>query len=265
MAYAIGVDLGGSKILTALVDESGRVTHRQRVPTPREGPAAGVESIVGTVATVLQDAGVRPEDVAGMCVGAPGPLDPYSGVVLEPPNLVGWHNVPLARMLAARLPMPVRVEHDANATALAEWWIGAGRGVADLIYLTVSTGIGGGIIIDNTLVQGVGGTAGEVGHMTIDINGPRCGCGRLGHLEALAAGPAIARMTAEAVAAGRQTAALTLAGGDPSRITAEIVDDAARRVWQGRRGALDARAEHGQALCLRAPGAGRRHRPGCAG
>ncbi len=229
MAYAIGVDLGGTKILTALVDGSGRVVHRQRVPTPQEGPPAVVEAIAGTVDVVLRNAGVPQREVTGLCVGAPGPLDPRTGVVYEPPNLAGWHDVPLARMLGERLRMPAHVENDANAAALGEWWIGAGRGIHDLVYLVVGTGIGGGIIIDDVLLQGVSGTAGEVGHMTIDVNGPRCGCGRPGHLEAMAAGPAIARMAADAIAAGRQSAVLAMAGGDPARITAQLVDDAAHQ------------------------------------
>ncbi len=229
MAYAIGVDLGGTKILTALVDATGRVVHRARVPTPRSGPAGVVEAIAGTVDEVLRSAEVKLREVRGLCVGAPGPLDPRTGVVYEPPNLPGWHDVPLAALLGTRLRMAAHVENDANAAAVGEWWIGAGRGVSDLVYMVVGTGIGGGIIIGDVLLQGVSGTAGEVGHMTIDVNGPRCGCGRAGHLEAMAAGPAIARMAREAIVSGRKSAVLAMAGGDPGGITAQLVDEAAQR------------------------------------
>lgn len=227
MRYAVGVDLGGTKILTALVGETGEVAGRERVATPQRGPEAVVEAIAGTVRAVLS--GVNPPDVLGVGVGAPGPMNPGTGVVYQPPNLEGWHDVPLADLLAARMRMPAHVENDANAAAVGEWWKGAGRGVSDLIYLTVSTGVGGGIIIGDRLVHGVSGTAGEIGHMTIEVNGPRCVCGNTGCLEALVSGTAIARMTREAIAAGRPTAILDLAGGDPSGVTAEIVDRAARR------------------------------------
>ncbi len=227
--YAIGVDLGGTKILTALVDGAGRVVQRHRVPTPREGPAAVVEAIAGTVDAVLQGTAVHRPQPTGIGVGSPGPLDPRAGIVLEPPNLPGWHDVPLARMLSDRLGMITHIEHDANAAALAEWWIGAGRGIRDLVYVTISTGIGGGIILGDVLLQGHSGTAGEIGHTTIDVDGPRCGCGRPGHLEAMASGPAIARMAAEASGTGQRTVVLAMAGGDPSRITAEMVEEAARQ------------------------------------
>ncbi len=227
--YAIGVDLGGTKILTALVDGAGRVVQRHRVPTPRGGPAAVVEAIAGTVDAVLQGTAVHRPQTTGIGVGSPGPLDPRTGIVLEPPNLPGWHDVPLARMLSDRLGMITHIEHDANAAALAEWWIGAGRGVRDLVYVTISTGIGGGIILGDALLQGHSGTAGEIGHTTIDVDGPRCGCGRPGHLEAMASGPAIARMAAEASGTGQRTVVLAMAGGDPSRITAKMVEEAARQ------------------------------------
>lgn len=229
VSYAIGVDLGGTKILTALVDGGGRVMQRHRVPTPREGPGAVVEAIAGTVDAVLQGAAVARQAAMGIGVGSPGPLDPRTGIVLEPPNLPGWHDVPLAQMLSGRLGMVTHIEHDANAAALAEWWIGAGRGIRDLVYMTISTGIGGGIILGDVLLQGVSGTAGEIGHTTIDVDGPPCGCGRPGHLEAMASGPAIARMAAEASGTGRHTVVLAMAGGDPSRITAEMVEEAARQ------------------------------------
>jgi glucokinase len=225
--FAVGVDLGGTKLLTALVTDRGTVLARERVATPQDGPPSVVAAIAETVSAVLRATGATPDQCRGIAVGAPGPLDPRTGVVYEPPNLPGWRNVPLADMLRSRLGMPAHVENDANAAALGEWWMGAGRGVRDLVYMVVGTGIGGGIISGDTLWQGVSGTAGEIGHTTIDVNGPRCGCGRPGHLEAMASGPAIARMAREAMAAGRTSVLRSLAGGDPARVTAATVAQAA--------------------------------------
>jgi len=222
----VGVDLGGTKILTALVDSRGRILGRVREATPRTGPEAVVETIVETVRRVLKEGNVEQESLRGIGVGAPGPSDPASGVVFEPPNLPGWHDVPLAQMLTGRLALKATVENDANAAALGEHWMGAGRGIDDLIYITISTGVGGGLIFRGRLYHGVSGTAGEVGHMVIDPTGPRCPCGRMGCLEALASGTAIARDARAAVAEGRPTS-LSAAGASLSAI------DVARAAREG--------------------------------
>ncbi len=229
--YAVAVDLGGTKILTALVSDAGEIVVRQRAPTPQGvGAEVVVDAMAAGIHTVLEQAGVPVEHVVAAGVGAPGPLNPRTGIVFDAPNLSGWRDVPLRDLLAARIALPVFLEHDATAAALAEWWIGAGRGVHDLIYMTVSTGIGGGIIVHDQLLHGASGTAGEVGHMTIDVHGPPCGCGRsTGCLEVLASGPAIGRMAREAIAAGRRTVLLEMAGGDPGAIGARLVEAAARQ------------------------------------
>ena len=221
--WRIGIDLGGTKILTAVVRDDGFVAARDRVATPQEGPDSVAAAIGGTVDRVLAAAGLAVREVAGLGVGVPGPLDPDTGTVFAPPNLRGWHDVPFGRLLAERLGMRTLLENDADAAALGEWRFGAGRGIDDLVYITVSTGIGGGIIVRGELLTGVSGTAGEVGHMTIDVNGPRCVCGNTGCLEVLAAGPAIARMAQDAVRAGEPTTLLTRAGGRLEDITARIV------------------------------------------
>lgn len=227
--YALAVDLGGSKILTALVDGAGGVRARHRAPTPPRGVEPVLEAITAGAQAVREAAGVRLAEIVAVSVGAPGPLDPRTGVIFEPPNIEEWHDVPLVDLLGPRVGLPVMLENDANAAAVGEWWIGAGRGVSDLIYITVSTGIGGGIIIGDRLVHGVSGTAGEVGHMTIDLTGPPCPCGRsTGCLEVLASGTAIARMAREAVQSGRGAALLARAGGDPAALDARIVEAAAR-------------------------------------
>lgn len=228
-SHVLAVDIGGTKILTALVADHGTIVARRRVETPDLGVEAVLQVIAASATQVMADAGMPKDQLLAVGVDAPGPLNPREGIVFEAPNLVGWRNVPLGRLLAERLALPVFVEHDATAAALGEWWIGAGRGVHDLIYITVSTGIGGGIIIGDRLVHGASGTAGEVGHMTIDVDGPACPCGRsTGCLEVLASGTAIARMAREAVAAGRRTSLLQMAGGDPEAIGAQHVEAGAR-------------------------------------
>ena len=229
MAAAIlAVDIGGTKILTAVVGADGAVLARRRVATPDRGVAPVLEAIVHSARTVLEDRGLTFRDVAAAGVGAPGPLDPDAGVVFEPPNMEGWHDVPLAALLHERLGAPVFVENDANAAALGEWWVGAGRGVADLIYLTVSTGIGGGIIIDGRPYHGKSGAAGEMGHVVVLADGPLCGCGTRGCLEALSSGTAIARQARELLARGKAPGLAHLLE-DGEAPTARLVAEAAAR------------------------------------
>ncbi len=220
----IGIDLGGTKILTALVDREGRVLDRERTPTPVGGPDSVIDAVAEGLRAIAGRTGFDIRGADGVGVGAPGPLDPESGVIYDPPNMAGWGKVPLAQMLEARLGVPTYVENDANAAALGERWAGAGRGIDDLVYLTVSTGIGGGLILGGRLYRGSSGTAGEVGHMLVDPGGRRCGCGRVGCLEAAASGTAIARAALEAVASGR---ASTLAALPTEALTAEEVARAA--------------------------------------
>ncbi len=197
----LAIDLGGTQI-RAVVATLASLEGRVACATPaEEGPAAVVEAIVGAVRQSLALAGLAgmPEAVG---IAAPGPLHGAKGVVFSPPNLKGWRDVPLAGMLAAQFGRPVFLIKDANAAAVAEHRLGAGRGVDTLIYMTVSTGIGGGLILDGRVFEGPDGTAGEVGHMTVDLNGPICNCGNRGCVEAVASGTAIARLAAERVATG---------------------------------------------------------------
>jgi len=190
--YVVGVDLGGTKILTALADAGGNILARVRVPTPDAG---GVTAVLDRLAETVREVsrGLSP---AALGVGCPGPLDHVTGTVYQAPNL-GWRDVPLAFLLKERLGVPVFVENDANLAALGEYTRGAGRGVGHLVYVTVSTGIGAGLILDGRIYQGEGGGAGEIGHMTLEPDGPPCRCGRRGCLEALASGTAIARRARE--------------------------------------------------------------------
>jgi glucokinase len=225
-SHLVGLDLGGTRIRAAVTDEDGRIVSRSEALTEAaEGPAAVIRRIEQTIRRAV---GSLPwAEVAGIGVGAPGPLDPYAGVVVHAPNLPGWDDVPLRDMLASTFGVAVAIGNDANLAALGEHAYGAGRGVSDMVYMTISTGIGGGIISGGELLLGHRGFAGEIGHQTILVDGPLCGCGNRGCLEALAAGPAIARLARE-VAAGRpDTLMRTLVKGDLARISAKVVSAAA--------------------------------------
>jgi glucokinase len=222
MAY-ITVDLGGTRIRAARCDAAGRVQARTEQPTrPEEGVEAVIARIVGAIRAVWP----AEEPVEAIGVGAPGPLDPRTGVVLTAPNL-GWENVPLAERLQERFGVPCFVGNDANLAALGEWQYGAGRGHEHLVYLTISTGIGGGVITHGVLLEGAHGLGAELGHIVVEAReGPRCGCGQRGCLEALASGTAIARMAREALARGEP---VPWSDRDPESITAADVAGAAAR------------------------------------
>lgn len=223
----IGVDLGGTKLLSLVAREDGTILGRDRRPTEAAaGPEAVVRRIAESARAAAAAAGVDMEQIAGIGVSAPGPIDAETGVVTTPPNLPGWKNVPLARLLAEDLGRPALLENDANAAAYGEFRHGAARGCRHILFVTVSTGIGGGLILDGRLYRGASGGAGEVGHMAMVEDGRRCGAGHPGCLEALASGTAIARQAEEAIAAGRlpRTAALSVAAPP---LQAETVFEAA--------------------------------------
>ncbi|HSK94676.1 MAG TPA: ROK family protein, partial [Candidatus Angelobacter sp.] len=200
----LAIDLGGTQIRTALVTPDRRVHARRAEPTDdHAGPEAVLDRIRHLVEETRLEAGsLELPDPIGVGVSSPGPLDPASGTVLEPPNLAGWRDVKLGPFLENALDLPTFVERDTNVAARAEWCFGAGRGTDDLVYLTVSTGVGGAAIIGGRPLTGPRGTAGEFGHVVVDMNGPRCGCGGVGHVEAIASGTALARAGGELVRRG---------------------------------------------------------------
>lgn len=201
----VGVDLGGTQIRAAVVRDADIIS-RIHHPTPaEEGPEAVVAKIVDAIHEALELAEVGIAEIGGIGVSAPGPLDPKSGVVFESPNLRGWYNVPLRDMIAQLANLPVYLGHDASLAGLAELKFGAGRGSRDMIYMTVSTGIGGGIITNGKIIDGVSGTAGEIGHMYLDprLDAPRDGMGHIGCLEAFSSGTAIARDANDLIAQGK--------------------------------------------------------------
>jgi glucokinase len=205
MRNVIAVDLGGTQVRVARCDEAGTILAHARTDTAaREGPDAVVEQIVGLIDQLR--AGIAADDIVGVGVGTPGPVDGRSGLIYEAPNLRGWINVPLRTILHERTGLPVEVGNDANAAALGEWLFGSGRGTDHFAYVTISTGIGGGIINDRALLLGRKAIGGEVGHMVVKAGGYRCGCGNYGCWETLAAGPALARHAADAIGSGAPTA-----------------------------------------------------------
>src|SRR5580698_3975990 len=200
----VGVDIGGTKVAAAMVTAAGEILQKTRVPMVTTGDAAtGFAAVKEAIGAILSVAPEAPITGIGIC--SPGPLDPQTGVVVNPPNLPGWRNFPLAELVSKAYRLPVRVDNDGNAAALAEALWGAGRGYRNVFCPTIGTGIGTGIVFDGRIYHGRTGAAAEGGHNTIDYRGPRCGCGKLGCIEALASGPAIARRASEKIAAGRQS------------------------------------------------------------
>lgn len=226
--YAIGIDLGGTKLAAGVVDREGRIVARAERATNVAGGAEGILSDARQVADeALGHLSLGLGDVAGVGIGAPGPVEPGKGVVIIAPNL-GWRDVPLGMLMESKFGILARVDNDANAAALGEQWCGAGRGVNDMVMVTLGTGVGGAIIARGAMYHGAYGYAGEIGHMTIIEDGPFCGCGNRGCLETLAAAPAVARMAAEVIDAGRATRMSELARSNPGGLEAKIVFDAAR-------------------------------------
>ena len=188
---AIGLDLGGTQLRAALIDPSGRVEERIALATEAQaGPEVVVGQIVEAVARVSRS--VDRKRIRGVGVSAPGPLDTVRGIALALPTLAGFVDFPLAETLARRTGLPVRLENDGIAAVLAEWRFGAGRGCDNVVYVTLSTGIGGGVVVDGRVLRGRMGMAGHVGHMTIVRDGAPCPCGNRGCFEAYASGPAFA-------------------------------------------------------------------------
>ena len=226
---ALGIDLGGTKILTAVVNARGEMLSRDHSVTPAShGPEAVIKAILDSTNRALKQAGISASGLGAIGVGAPGLSNPETGILFTSPNLPGWQDVPLRDIVEKALDKKAFIINDANAAALGELYFGAARGARNFIYITLSTGIGGGIVTDGKIYTGASGTAGEVGHMTIDIEGPPCGCGHGGCWETLASGTALAREARQQVEQAARTSILDYAEGDAARITAEAVHHAAQ-------------------------------------
>ncbi len=197
MSHYIAVDIGGTRLRAALYPPEG-LTADEVVRIHTQGDETPLERLIDLLADIWPEDG----EVKGICVAVPGPTDPYQGVVIDAPNIPGWENLPLQSILEARFNIPVALGNDANMAALGEWRYGAGQGHHDMLYLTISTGIGSGVIVRDKLLLGAHGLAGELGHVTVMMNGPLCGCGQAGHLEALASGTAMLRWVEEQLSRG---------------------------------------------------------------
>src|SRR5215831_4501856 len=224
--WAIGVDVGGTKVAAGFVDAHGEIHQHTRVPMNSRGTAEeGLAAVTGAIEELLKlapDANTAPRRI-GIC--APGPLDPHIGVVLNPPNVTCWRNYPLAAEIARRYGGSVKLENDAKSAGLAEALWGAGRGYRNVFYTGIGTGIGAGILLDGHIYHGRTGAADEAGHMVIDYQGPLCGCGKKGCIEALASGTSIAKKARARLAETpeRKSLMLELAGGEIDAVTSEIV------------------------------------------
>jgi glucokinase len=226
----IGVDIGGTKVAAGLVDRKGEIRCQTRTPMVSDrGAANGLRAVMAAIEAVLAESvrttGAQPR-IGGVGLCSPGPLDPKSGVVINPPNLPCWRNFPLAAEVARVYRLPIEVDNDANAAGLAEALWGARRGYHNVFYVTVGTGIGTAIVLDGRIFHGRTGAAGEGGHVSIDYRGPKCKCGKPGCIEIFASGPAIAERARAKIEGGRRSSILDLAGGSPERVNSELVGQA---------------------------------------
>jgi glucokinase len=225
----VGVDVGGTKVAAGLMDGGGEIGSHTRTPMVTNGTAAdGLGAVTSAIDRLLATGPQAKCRVRGIGICAPGPLNPRTGVIINPPNVLCWRNFPLAEKISQAYQVPVKVDNDANAAALAEARWGAGKGYHNVFYTCIGTGIGTGIVFDGHIYHGRTGAAGEGGHMSIDRHGPRCKCGKPGCIEILASGPAIAKRARAKLAEDpdRGSALLALASGDPGRISGEMVGQA---------------------------------------
>ncbi|HEX5829178.1 MAG TPA: ROK family protein [Candidatus Limnocylindrales bacterium] len=242
----LALDVGGTKLAAGVVRSDGSVLSRLAEPARTEdGPQGMIRRHLALGRLAIAHAGVREDGIDAVGIACGGPLDPFRGIVQAPLHLPGWIDVPLVDIVERAMGVPAAVDNDATAGAIAEWRFGAGRdrGVRDLVYLTISTGIGGGVIADGRVIRGANGNAAELGHLTIDWQGDPCPCGRRGCLETYASGTNIARRAREALAASDEESSLRAIG--PAALTARDVAEAAAagdplgsRVWDETTGML---------------------------
>ena len=225
----IGVDMGGTKILSAVVNASGNILATAKIPTQaKDDTAIVIDRISDCIKEAFQKSDVDADTIRAIGIGAPGPLDPETGVVIFAPNL-GWKDVPLKTELEERIGIPTFVDNDVNVGTLGEHTYGAGRGVQNLVGIFVGTGIGGGIILNGELFHGASKTAGEIGHIIVREGGPKCGCGNRGCLEALASRTAMTKQLRNAIMnKGKKSVIKKLTGGDLEQIRSGTLAKALR-------------------------------------
>jgi glucokinase len=230
----VGIDIGGTKVACSALDQSGELVARSRRPTDPSGdPERDLARMADDLKALVAESPLEWHEIAAVGVSVPGPFDPERGLVLQPPNLPGWDEVAVGPLLETALGRPVRLENDANAAALAEWHFGAGRGSQHMVYLTMSTGVGAGLVLGGRIHRGLNASAGEVGHAPIEWEGEPCACGLRGCLEAYVGGAAWSRRLRDRVP---DASRVLLLAGARDRVTPEHVVGAAR---EGDRFALE--------------------------
>ncbi len=223
-SYAIGLDVGGTRIAAGLVERKGRIVRETRMSTPKGGPFGVVDAIIDAIGEVAT--GVHPSEIAGIGIGLPAQID-FGRQTVEFCTNLPLAGVDMRGLIMSRTKYAVTIDNDGNAAALGESRFGAAKGARDFVMVTLGTGVGGGVFIDGQLYRGHRGLGGEIGHMVVDLDGPECPCGAKGHLEAFVARPAIIRDATAAAATFRGAGILRAAGDDKDKITAEIVVAAA--------------------------------------
>lgn len=226
----LGIDIGGTKTAICVGTGTGKILSSTRIPTlTGDSMKDYFLQVREQCDKAVAQAGIKLKDVDVVGISAPGPLSVPKGILIAPPNNPGWKNVPIVKIIGNMLKRPVVMNNDANAAVLAEYFFGEYRGTKDLIYLTFSTGMGGGIVAAGRLVQGITDMGGEVGHLTLDINGPRCGCGKNGCWEAYVGGKNLAEQLKKKIRSGKiKTLIVDKAGGKIDQITTKSLADAAR-------------------------------------
>lgn len=239
--YVIGIDLGGTNLKAGIVDTDGKILHRLSIKTNSYADSQTISNqILSLIDETIQSAHVKESEMIGVGLGSPGLVDKKGEMILFSPNLPRWRNVPVKRIIAERFSKPCVLENDANAAAWGEKWVGAGKEVGSMVMLTLGTGIGGGIVIDNKLWRGADNVAGEIGHMVIRMDGPQCNCGNRGCVEVYASATGMVRRFKELLKSGASSS-LKISG----EITAKMISDAA---LQGDRASLDIIEETGRYL-----------------
>ncbi len=221
----LGVDLGGTNVCSALLDEDGNILGRDKRPMLFDlGVDRAIETMIASMKNALKDVRYKVSDLKAIGIGSPGPLNPFTGVIINAVNLPGFRNLPLKAIMEEEFGVPVAVDNDANVVALGEQWKGAGKGVKNFLCVTLGTGIGGGVISDGNLLRGFNGNAAEVGHITVDYNGPRCNCGNYGCVEVYASATAMVRRTIEKMEKEKPDTSLK----EAQKITTEEIFKAAK-------------------------------------
>ena len=226
----IGIDLGGSAVRLSTVTSAGRLRYSKSVDiSARREQKYVLDAIINSINELITIEKKRGNKVVSIGIGSPGTIDLRKGVVVTSANFKGWKDVPLKKLLEKGVNLPVVLDNDANTAAFGEKWKGAGRKVNSLICLTMGTGIGGGIVLDGDIWHGADGMAGEIGHMTVNPEGPRCNCGNTGCLETYSSATGMVRSAIDSISNGKKTILKQLSGRDNNRITAKMIHEAALR------------------------------------